>query len=337
MARYFKRSYRKRKTGSRSRYFRYRARRYGRYRRNRRYKRRSKVEYKRIEATKETVFGLTYSEHLVLDQQPTPEYAGLYGSYTQALCIGSANPQPYALYIAQGTSNTQRIGNKINPIKLRIFGTLSLINQNLQEVLEQPLSCYLRCVVYQVRNGNSDVFPYVENFSSMNPVFEAGTGTMYSISGQRLFSEYYGRDAYYKTGTTQSITYNPTTVILNAEINKFNTLTRVPYRNGIGGSIKILKEKLYKLNISKNSSFSFRFKTQKPNRMVWPEKAGDPINVQNQTSTTCRNPIYICWWFIPTTPLAYQRFMTDENTSVYPKGSGVVQLSYGLQMYFTDF
>lgn len=333
--------YKRRYGRYRNRYNRYR-RRYGRYRnrynRSKRFKkRRSKVEYKRVEGYRTKVFDLSYGNVNPTDNEPNaPDNAqkALYGQNNVCFGIGSHQNTNWTKSIDVGTYNSQRIGTKINPVKLRIYGTVSLVNPSHQRLSEQPLTVYMRCIVYQVRNGiPSSKYIYDDGFSAVSPVFNATNGAMLSITGKRLFSEFHGEEGYtYNVSMQGQYTYNLTSVIYDTNLNAYTSLTKVPYRNGIGGSMKLLKDKLYKLNVSKNSSFSFRFKTRKPNRMVWPE---DP-NRENAILTTCRNPIYITWWMIPTTPYAYSRFITDDNQSIYNEGSGVIHLDFGYQMYYTD-
>lgn len=339
MARYFKKSYRKRSLRSRrSRYHRFNRnrRRYYRYKRSRR---RSKVEYKKIEGYQTKVFDLSYGNVSRVNNAPNAPGAAnikkaLHGQNNLCYAIGSGATNDWYRAIPTGTGNSQRIGAKINPVKLRIYGTVSLVNPNHQRIAETPLTIYMRCIIFQVRNGMPSVKQVNEDgFSPVSPVFDTGSGAMQSISGYRLFSEFHGKEGYTYNANAQGVTtYIPTSVIYEEELNAYTSLTKVPYRNGIGGSIKILKDKLYKLNISKNSSFSFRFKTRKPNRLVWPEDTENP----NAMTFPCKNPIYITWWMIPTTQYAYARFINDENQSIYNEGSGVIHLDFGYNMFYTD-
>lgn len=339
MARYFKKSYRKRSLRSRrSRYRRFNRnrRRYYRYKYSRR---RAKVEYKRIEGYKTKVFDLAFGNVSTIDNSPNAPGAAntkkaLYGQNNLCFGIGSRTSSDWYKHIPQGTGTSQRIGAKINPVKLRVYGTVSLVNPNHQKIAETPLTIYMRCIIFQVRNGMASTKDmYEDGFSPVSPVFDSNSGAMKAMSGQRLFSEFHGAEGFkYNTNIGGVTTYTLESVIYEDEINAYTSLTKVPYRNGIGGSMKILKDKLYKLNISKNSSFSFRFKTKKPNRMVWPE---DPIT-DDAITTGCRNPIYITWWMIPTTPYAYSRFINDENQLIYNEGSGVIHLDFGYNMFYTD-
>lgn len=334
MARYYRRAYKKRTYRRRYPYYTSRRRYYARKRRYKRIRRRTKVEYKRVERTLSKRFSLSYTDATINETTPPESFKALTGINSLGYAIGATPAGEYKLNIYQGTQSFQRIGAKINPVKLRIFGTVSLVNPSHQQLSEAPLCVYLRCIVLQVRNGNPTVQCNEENFSSINPVFDQTTGALRAITGKRLFSDFYGEDGYTYTATPGGqYTFYPNPIIREDNLNQYTTLTKVPYRSGIGGSLKLLKNKVYKLNISKNSSFSFRFKTKKPNRLVWPESTTTNIDAD---FATCKNPIYILWYFIPTTPYAYARFINDQNQSIYNEGSGAVNLSMGVQLYYTD-
>lgn len=329
MAYRYKKAYRKRSGRYRRRYSRYRPRYYRKSKRFRSH-RKSKVEYKRIEGNVSKSFEMFVRagyDNTVYPPPANSEFTYLAGIDSFCYCIGGQQTTPFIRAIPQGTHVGRRIGAKINPVKLRLFGTVSFNNPAYNQVLQPPQSIYIRLIVFQTRNGSDDFNVNQENFSMVNPIFDSNTGAMTSKSGNRLFTEFYGQEMYYLEGNDQQHTWTPYPAIKIGNLNSYQTLTKVPYRNGIGGSLKILKDKTYRLNVTDHSSFSFRFKTKKPNRMVWAEHENDADDLY----THCKNPIYITWWFIPTDAYAYMAENAHDSA-----GIGRVTVSYGFQMYYTD-
>lgn len=338
MARYYRRTFKKRTYRRRYPYYSRRRRYYATRRRYKRYKRR-KVEYKRTEATFKTRLNCTkYTNLNDTNDSQTANKTGYIGEFISALAIG---PQDLSTipsdYIENGTGIDQRIGNKINPVKLRCFGTMTLTSPNpLPGTLENPVTVYVRMVIYQVRNGNPQYTFDDASFSSMNPIWQrARPPTINEASfisaqtGERLFSVFHGKDLYrYELIMNQTKTIMKAG-ILEQDLTRYTSLTKAPFRLGIGGSIKILKDKVYKLSNIKNS-FSFRFKTKKPNRMVWPE-------IQNEiylNNGNCpKNPIYICFFYIPTTGVTAS-LPNEQNQYTYFNGNVDIDLDY--QLFYTD-
>lgn len=151
-----------------------------RYRRYRRYRRRinRKIEYKRIEGT--VMYNFSTSSQKVSDLN---RYFQIINPYPYGVyCIGyKSSNHPLAfpgVYIDSGTSINQRIGLKISPVKLRIFGAVNILHKDNvpgesapSEYIGQQVTqrIHLRLIVLQVRNGNTDYYPDQEEFSSVNP------------------------------------------------------------------------------------------------------------------------------------------------------------------------
>lgn len=315
MAYRFKKRYRKRSLRNRRRYGRYRYSRSRKYR-NFRSRRRSKPEYKRIEVHDSFSETFQYSQEIT---EGNLTVTGLYGTVSFVHGIGGCGDtnQNFFYNIGQGTAANRRIGNKINPVKLRIYGTISFVPYAEHEMI-LPSSVMVRCVVFQVRNGNPEYDPSEAQYSPVNPVFNFENGHNSAASGSRLFVNYPIRTGVV-TINQQRVT---TTFIRQDEMNTAQSIAKVPFRLGIGGSIKILKDKTYSLNTGHVTSIPYRFKCKKPNRMVWPESTGDP----NLAFNICKNNIYMCWFIIPTARYSYNvqaRF-------------GEVKISSSAEMFYLD-
>lgn len=322
MAYRYKKRYGKRSYRYRRRYSRYRFGAKRKYRKFRRY-RRNKVEYKRIEAHDGIRQRYQYSQHIFEDAN---EFTGLHGTFCFVHGIGGTNSNntfPFFYNIAEGTSATKRIGNKINPVKLRIYGTISFTNYPSVNMLT-PSSIMVRCVVYQVRNGNPEYDANSQNYSAINPIFNFDTGISAAATGNRLFAAYPVRNGNITVNQqAQQVKY----IRLN-DLAASQLVAKVPYRLGIGGSIKVLKDKTYTLNTGHITSIPFRFKTKKPNRMVWPEN----VEQENAAYRCCKNNIYVCWFIIPTADRNYG--LNAENVPLLDYGD--ICISSSIEMFYTD-
>lgn len=315
MAYRFKKRYRKRSLRNRRRYGRYRYSRSRKYR-NFRSRRRSKPEYKRIEVHDSFSETFQYSQEIT---EGNLTVTGLYGTYGFVHGIGGCGDQSHNFFynITQGTAATRRIGNKINPVKLRVYGTISFTPYAEVEMIT-PSSVMVRCVIFQVRNGNPEYAPNDAQYSSVNPIFDWDNGRNTAASGARLFVNYPIRTGVV-TINQQRVT---TTFIRQDDINTAQTIAKVPFRLGIGGSIKILKDKTYSLNTGHVTSIPYRFKCKKPNRMVWPESTEDA----NLPFSICKNNIFMCWFIIPTARYSY---------NLQPR-FGEVKISSSVEMFYLD-
>lgn len=322
MAYRYKKRYGKRSYRSRRRYSRYRSSRYRKFNR-RRFRRRSKVEYKRIEAHDGINSRLAYSQNITEDNA---QYAGLYGTFCYVHGIGGSltgNSYPFFYNISQGTAATRRIGNKINPVKLRVYGTISFTNYPTVNMVT-PSSVMVRCVIYQVRNGNTQYNANAQEYSPVNPIYDLNTGESAAATGYRLFVTYPVRNG------NISVNQQATQVkyIRNTDLVASQLVAKVPFRLGIGGSIKILKDKTYTLNTGHVTSIPFRFKCKKPNRLVWPESPDD----ENNVALPCKSNIYICWFIIPTANRNYG--LSVDNTPITSYGD--INISSSIEMFYTD-
>lgn len=332
-----------------------RSRRYrARYWARRRYRRRSglKVEYKRIESTLTCNFTtdvISYSGN-----PNSPQFMQKIAPYPYAFTtIGGnsvLNDIPNVT-VSQGTGYAQRVGNKINPVKLRCFGSINLIprddivNDNIvpeyQDLkLTQPI--YLRVLIIQTRAANTAYNHVDKPFSSINPYIKKAADFRSQISNSKpitityngtqgtqfypdidWYPEIFEAPSNYYTASsiTETDVANVVTVYQGYKTNTINAYTanillKTPYRYGIGSCMKVLKNKVYKVHPVSTQSVAFRFKTKKPLRMVWPEQSGN----EDMSSASCKNTIYIC--LIPVFP--------------YPNYPARMNINFGYDMFYTD-
>lgn len=339
-------AYAKKVTRGRYRSSRYRRRAWRRrYRRNkyrryyRRTRRRAKVEYKRIEFNDD----ISFKGNLATWASSFGPLGVFYISpeYYYACGIG-CSISSRGIEITQGTKQSQRIGAKITPITLRIFGTMSITNKTqtyqtsdnstgLKHVPSVNV-VMVRMIVFQVRNGSigfganafssdfSSVNPYVTDRLQNDPskgVLNYNNQSMTSFLDPDWFWRMFAIEKY----TSKVETPNTNTVIQYVEgaaRMKQGVLAKAPYRNGIGSAVKILKNKLYYLRPETSPSFAFRTKVKRMNRMVWPES---PLGLdEDEITRDPRNPIYIT--FIPIFP---------ESLSL-----SQIDISYYAQLYYLD-
>lgn len=337
-----KRSYRSSRVSRRRRNYRrrwYSSRRYRRRFKGYR-KRRGKVEYKRVEFSggmyfKSEVKTINELQYQVIGPYPWASYC--FGPY-------KANDPSRNLFplvsVQNGSSVTQRIGNKINPVRIRIYGVVSF-NSTSESAFLPPLApqhVYIRFIVYQPRSVDGSKHPYEKYASSFNPCFiplasASDSGFLinsnsaddvkdffpsYEILARLFACKIPYTEETYSTGIGGQ-TYTKVTQGLKLSTNEnynYINLAKSPYRHGIGGSIRILRDKLYRIDTSQTASFPFKFKTKKPSRMVWEESTG-----AENTSYPCpKNPVYVL--VLPIFPIARQ--------------NGRVDIEVYNQMYFTD-
>lgn len=260
-----------------------------------------------------------------------------YGVY----CIGyKSSEHPLAfpgIYIDSGTSVNQRIGLKVNPVKLRIFGAVNILHKDNvpgesapSEYIGQQVTqrIHLRLIVLQVRNGNTDYYPDREEFSSVNPyVTQLDNDTIYNNFNDihyyldegffgRMFSKVATMTAATRAVGNHNVNWHGYDLKSSSDAFWQNSYLKSPYRLGIGGSVRILKDKLYSVTPQTSQSIPFRFKTKKPSRMVWPESRDE----DNMEAPICKNPIYVC--VIPVFP--------------WPTYPSRVQVDMNVEMFYTD-
>lgn len=272
--------------GFRRRYRRY----YRRYKRNRRFPK--STECKCVEIRTSTSWQF--------DANGTDAIAFSPGRVT---IIPSPN---HGVDIVQGTSGTQRIGNKITPVKLRITGALSFDRDyGAIQTDNIPMSFHVRLLIYQVRGGNGDKAPYDADYHPL--AMETVNGMIGANMISRLL-DYYS----YTNGTNASFTVD--------QIRDNMGAAKCPLRLGIGGQFKMLYTKTFNLSNTKNASYPFRIVTKVPNRLVWPERTENTTKKDKETKPSVRNAVYITWICTP--------------QSVAPKGD--IHLNYNSQLFFID-
>lgn len=219
--------------------------------------------------------------------------------------IGLKDEQVYGLHIPQGTAQGERVGAKIEPIKLRISGAISLATRGSDQVRNAPNFWQVRCVVYQVKGGNTNYSP---NSSNYHPLAMATSdGTLGGSSLVRLLMTYH-------------YTSNNDLVFAQTDWQKNNFLAKIPLRRGIGSMMRVLYKKSFWINTQKNPIKQFRFVTKPPKRLIYPEMPtqGDDDNSANYPNSA----IYILWMFQPGT--------FDPNDVPY------LNLDYNVDLFYTD-
>lgn len=273
--------------------FRRRYRRYGRrYKRNRRFPR--STECKCVEVRTSTSWEFDNGQNNTIVFAPG-----------KVLILPSDR---YGIDIAQGTSGTQRIGNKITPVKLRICGALSFDRDpaNVDPGSDYiPESFHVRLLVYQVRGGNGNKAPYDKDYHPL--AMETMNGTLGGEPIARLL-DYYAYSA------------NATTTFTADQMRSNMGSAKCPLRLGIGGQFKMLYTKTFVLSNTKTCTYPFRLVTKVPNRLVWPEKDSNDNSNDKGTKVCVRNAVYLVWLCTPQT--------------IAPKG--VVHLNYNTQLFFMD-
>lgn len=287
-----------------------------RYRRRYRRARRARPEYKRLEFKQKFTFEPSF---LNTDFQT---YYHIKPFFYDFCCIGATTPPGYldkarCFNVLPGPGLSQRIGGKIRPTSLRLFGTISIHNYTQQFPDNNLINvgivngCMLRMIVFQVRNGNNDVHVMNSAFSAVNP-FGVNVTSINNVDAP--INQYNNRDQnYYLSGNFLSRLFSVDGIIrqdservnnvvsvyegvLENNREYFGTYAKCPYKRGIGTYLKVLKDKLYHLNPTIAPSFAFRTKTKRPYRMVWLENEAQAAG----TNVDCKNPIYIV--FIPIFP-----------------------------------
>lgn len=249
--------------------------------------------------------------------------------------------------IADGTGISERIGGKIKPIKLRIYGSIALndsylngqyaiynqqtINQQVpasgavaREMIESDvrLSFAIRLFVYQVRGGNSNKHPQDKDYHPLaleNVKLNDRPATPFANASQvkKLLAAYAGTDS---VQTFENLLDNISAV-------------NQPLRLGLGGQFRMLYTKVYYLSSIKPAR-PFRIVTKVPRRLVWPEIQDGANDIV--LSNYARNAIYIAWLLIPLNPPA--KFPPPATFGIADSSvtERSVDLSYHVQMFYTD-
>lgn len=310
MAYYKKASYRYR----RSRYGRRYSRRRRFYRRSygRRYRRRKsygrKVEYKRIEFAK----FFEYEIKAKLDPMDESAIARVMNPFS-CYVIGTGEIQgvngpvsQYGVNIAQGTAPYQRIGKKINPARLKLFGTMAVtangINPDpgdeylVDTTVGNAINFAVRVIVFQIRNGDGTTYPFYQAFSKINPYIYGNVDINEDVVWNpdwfdRMLIQ--GNPELMRNGQTNTFYYNGDS---GRNLIRNFALLKCPFRRGLGGEFRVLKDKVYTFCSGGSTMLNFKFKTKKPTQMVWRE-AQEGEGGANAYQQVPKNPIYIV--FIP--------------------------------------
>lgn len=228
-------------------------------------------------------------------------------SYYPGYCttIGGSVAGNGNMSIPLGTGMNQRVGAKVEPIKLRISGSCSLVSKAQHQNTFEPNFWQVRCLVYQVKGGNPNYSPSNSNYHQLAMINTDGNLTGKEIG--KLLSGYF---------------YNDDTGIVFSFNNWLgnNVLARTPLRRGLGGMFRVLYKKSFWINSQKNPVKQFRFVCRVPKRIVYPESITTSDN--NEPQTDPNNAIYIVWMFQP----------GSFNVDMVP----VLNLNYVVDLFYTD-
>lgn len=327
MARYYRRRFKARKVSSR--------RRFKRYNRKRRYRRRYKRSYRRKISKPE----VKYVERVnAVTFQSYRPYSGdepkAYVLTDPGICcgIGSRDMDNATHKIFQGVLGTQRIGDLIRPIKLRIWGNLThMVTSSCQG----PTSATFRLLVLQMKNApwnhDNDNASYEINdyrFNSWNPVFDKTTGLMTYETIKRLFlHNYYAAYLDDQYHAEQGVSIENFQVI--------QQYSMMPFRNGFSRAFDVLYSKNFTIGTENGlkDNINFRIKTKVPRPMRWIANKNSSLNQYTEDAPAndnvpCINPIYICWFYLP-----------HQCDGIYLEDDPKVfkwTISYSWQLFFVD-
>lgn len=230
-----------------------------------------------------------------------------------AFIIGSSESNSYTMSIPQGYAQGQRVGAKIEPIKLRISGCLSLAEPGetlTDNYLHIPNFWQVRVLVYQVKGANAAVLPDNENYHQLAMVTGDDTGWVAPSQFRKLLM------TYMNNGNVN----DDRSEFTNDHWNRNNLLGRIPLRRGIGGLCRVLYKKTFWINSQKNPIKQFRFITKCPKRFIYPETM--TRDDSNTPETVANNCVYILWMFQP----------GDFNVKSVPR----LNISFNVDLFYTD-
>lgn len=290
----------------------YRRRRYRRRYRKRYYRRNyKKPEYKRIEETRQ----FQWHCYDLRDPLNLTGNAGDFYVMTKPYyfsIIGRGTDPAGALFgvdIPQGTGVNQRIGAKITPAKLKFQVSMGIIpvENTVPDDNAPGVNLYgghlranyntsssrafkVRFIVMQVKNGNCEQPPHSPAFHQVNPALALDQPDIQFFnkafeSGRPDFQYVLAQDQWYMAAGQLEHWWN--CVISN-------------YRRGTGGQFRILKDKIYTVDSSRGSFYTFKFKTKRPSMMTWVERRDGNNGIYSYP----KNPIYIIAIPFPNCPMA---------------------------------
>lgn len=179
-----------------------------------------------------------------------------------------------------GSLQNQRIGAKVSPIKLRVFGTIDFNFLTIQASSSTDasiapgyngVSIGVRHIIYQVRSANGANSPY-----------EADT-----------YSNYHPMAVF--PNASNEISNNDIAKVLNAvgtssETNVSDMLYIIGFRKGITRQGRILSDRKFMLNGNSTGRIDLRYKTRLPRTLEWLEdKTG---NIDYNVNPYPHNNIY---------------------------------------------
>lgn len=206
------------------------------------------------------------------------------------------------LAIEQGTSQGQRVGAKIEPIKLRISGAFQLEGAT-GNVNGPPNFWQVRLLVYQVKGGNASNSLNSKDYHQMAIVSDGGVVGATQLD--KIFAQY---------------SHNTDNSFSEQQWKVNNFIGKVPLRRGIGGLCRVLYKKTFWINTQKNPIKQFRIVTKTPRRIIYPEQAAQ--SGADNTQANASNGIYVLWVFQP--------------GSVGQTPNPVLNYSYYTELYYTD-
>lgn len=251
-----------------------------RYTRRRRYRR----KYPRRSGRRFPKGTEVKSKSVDLNGSVTPTFVEISGATNMSLVPGKfitigGSTDNYNLQIPQGTAQGQRVGAKIEPIKLRISGSLQVDDTTLG-ITNPPNFWQVRCIVYQVKGGNANYNPTSSGYHPLG--LNGSNGNVSAEDLRKLFCNY---------ESTDSSTFT------EDQWRRNNFFAKVPFRRGIGGTCRILYKKSFWINAQKNPIKQFRFICKTPKRLVYPENI--TASAGDATFNVANNAIYIVFVWQP--------------------------------------
>lgn len=229
-----------------------------------------------------------------------------------AFILGGADASDYMMSIPLGTGQGERVGAKIEPIKLRVSGSMSLENSGdiVGNDTYSPNFWQVRCLVYQIKGGNAAQAPDNENYHQLAMVSSTDDGWLTPKQMRKLLMQYFN----------DGPVADDLNRFTNTCWNRNNNLAKLPLRRGIGGLCRVLYKKSFWINAQKNPVKQFRFITRTPKRFVYPESMARDDGVVPETN--CNNSVYIVWMFQP----------GSFKLNAIPK----LNLTFTVDLFYTD-
>lgn len=229
--------------------------------------------------------------------------------------------QNYANAVAplnQSLTNSGRIGAKVSPVKLRITGSMSYSPPNYIEdeptrtMQILPGAFHLRLVVMQLKGCKTDLTTsFDEDYHPLIiPPFTTnefnGDKSKSCVNGKGV-AKIFGRYKFTEGGDHTRFSSDDMCFNMSAGVT--------PFRQGIGGQMRMLYTRTFRIDSGTHNSIPFRIVTKVPRPFVWPEKVDGFMDVETQS--LCRNPVVIYWLLVPQTNLPHGRVYLNQQIECF--------------------